>query len=67
MCNPPGSALPFLILDQFQGRLPGDPGGRGAPGKVEGLDLDLVRRPRIEVLEDVRVGLVPDDGHLDLD
>ena len=65
MCNPPCSALPFLILDQFERRLPGDPGGRGAPGEVEGLDLDLVRLPRIEVLEDVGVGLVPDNGHLD--
>ena len=64
MCNPPGSALPVLILDQFERRLPGDPGGRGAPGKVEGLDLDLVRLPGLEVLEDVGVRLVADDCHL---
>ena len=63
VCNPPGSAM-VLIVDQFQRRLSGDPRRGRTPGKVEGLHLDLVRLPGLEVLEDVGVRLVADDCHL---
>ena len=53
-----------MILDQFWRRLSGDPRRGRTPGKVEGLHLDLVRLPGLEVLKDVGVRLVADDCHL---